>query len=226
MRDPVENCKKTIEYGGFGLSAPLRTIQRDSLASGKLQMLRSRIRCSRVRTLAWSLLLAVALAFFSEPSLCADAGPLTISVPPGFEGPTREDDNGGVTVAWIERQPASGSGTLLQVSAIDVGSSLDGITPAQRLEGATHYLLEFVRGVGQSLLSFQFGEFEHVSLAGLPAARVRWTATTSSGHPSIGVIYCVLVGHSVVSLQTRDTGTEITPAMYSAMSAIEGVHVR
>jgi hypothetical protein len=149
-----------------------------------------------------------------------------ISVPPGFEGPTQEDANGGVTVAWIERQPVPDGGTLLQVSAIDVGSSLDGITQAQRVEGASRYLLEFVRGVGQSLLNFKFGEFEHLSLAGLPASRVLWTATTASGHAAVGVIYCVLVGHSVVSLQTRDTGTEITPAMYTAMSAIEGVRVR
>jgi hypothetical protein len=165
------------------------------------------------------------LVFSCEPSFCADAGPLVISVPPGFEGPTRDDANGGVTVAWIERQPVPGGGTLLQVSAIDVGASLDGITRAQRVEGANHYLLDFLRGVGHSLENFEFGEFEQVSLAGLPAARVRWTAT-NSGHAAIGVIYCVLVGHSVVSLQTRDTGTEITPAMYSAMSAIEGARVR
>jgi len=172
-----------------------------------------------------SFLLALSLVLSCEPSYCADAGPLVISVPPGFEGPTREDANGGVTIAWIERQPAPGGGTLLQVSAIDVGSSLDGITHAQQVEGASHYLLEFVRGIGHSLENFEFGEFEQVSLAGLPAARVRWTATTS-GRAAIGVIYCVLVGHSVVSLQTRDTGTAITPAMYSAMGAIEGVRVR
>jgi hypothetical protein len=106
---------------------------------------------------------------------------------------------------------------LLQVSAIDVGTSLDGITQAQRVEGANHYLLEFVRGVGHSLENFEFGEFEQVSIAGLPAARVHWTAT-ASGQAAVGIIYCVLVGHSVVSLQTRDTGTQITPAMYSAMS--------
>lgn len=148
-----------------------------------------------------------------------------ISVPPGFEGPTREDANGGVTLAWIERQPVPGGGTLLQVSAIDVGPSLDGITQAQRVEGANHYLLEFVRGVGHSLENFEFGEFEQVSLAGLPAARVHWSAA-ASGQAAVGIIYCVLVGHSVVSLETRDTGTQITPAMYSAMSAIEGVRVR
>jgi len=180
----------------------------------------------RVRKIARSLSLAVALTFFCAPTFCADAGPLTISIPAGFEGPTHEDVDEGVNVAWIERQPGNGGATLLQVSAIDVGSSLDGITQTQRLEGATRYLLQFLRGVAEPLLSFEFGEFEHVSLAGLPAARVRWTATTASGRPAIGVIYCVLVGHSVVSLQTRDAGTEFTPAMYSAIGAIEGVHVR
>jgi hypothetical protein len=160
-----------------------------------------------------------------QRSFCADAGPLVISVPPGFEGPTREDANGGVTVAWIERQPVPGGGTLLQVSAIDVGTSLDGITQAQRVEAANHYLMEFVRGVGHSLENFEFGEFEQVSLAGLPAARVHWSAN-ASGQAAIGIIYCVLVGHSVVSLETRDTGKQITPAMYSAISAIEGVRVR
>jgi hypothetical protein len=180
---------------------------------------------SSVCRLVASFLLALSLVFSCEPSFCADAGPLVISVPSGFEGPTREDVNGGVTIAWIERQPVPGGGTLLQVSAIDVGSSLDGITHAQQVEGANHYLLEFVRGVGHPLENFEFGEFEQLSLAGLPAARVRWTATTA-GHAAIGVIYCVLVGHSVVSLQTQDAGTEITPAMYSAMGAIEGVRVR
>lgn len=163
--------------------------------------------------------------FSGEPSFCADAGPLVISVPTGFEGPTREDANGGTTVAWIERQPVPGGGTLLQISAIDVGASLDGITQAQRVEGANHYLLEFVRGVGHSLEDFRFGEFEQTSLAGLPAARVYWSGS-ASGHAAVGVIYCVLVGHSVVSLQTRDAGTEITPAMYAAMGAIEGARVR
>jgi hypothetical protein len=116
-------------------------------------------------------------------------------------------------------------GTLLQVSAIDVGSSLDGITAAQRAEGARHYLLEFVGGIGQRRSNFEVGDIDEVSLAGLPAARVRWTGTVD-GHDAIGVMYCVLVGHSVVSLHTQDLGSAITPTMYSAMSAIEKVHVR
>jgi hypothetical protein len=180
----------------------------------------------RVHKIVGFPLLVIALLLSCEPAFCADVGPLAITVPPAFQGPTQENAGGGVTAVWIERQPVIGAGTLLQVSAIDVGASLAGITEAQRLEGATRYLLEFVRGVGEPLLKFQFGEFEHVSLAGVPAARTRWTATTTTGQAVIGVIYCVLVGHSVVSLQTRDTGADITPGMYVAIGAIEGVRVR
>ncbi|HTV97839.1 MAG TPA: hypothetical protein VME42_17720 [Steroidobacteraceae bacterium] len=160
-----------------------------------------------------------------EPASCADAGPLAISVPAGFDGPVRSDADGGETTAWIEHRPASQGGTLLQVSAIDVGTSFDGIDRAQRAAGTNHYLMEFVRGIGERLDDFEFGEFEPVSLAGLPAARARWTATIS-GSAAIGVVYCVLVRHWVVSLQTQDVGTAITPGMYSAMSAIEGARLR
>jgi hypothetical protein len=130
-----------------------------------------------------------------------------------------------VTVGWVKQQPASEGSTLLQVSAIDIGSSLDGITPAQRTEATAHYLLEFVKGIGQRLEKFQYGDIDQESLAGLPAARVRWTGTVS-GKATVGVMYCVLVHHSVVSLQTQDVGAEITPAMYTAIGAIQGVRVR
>jgi hypothetical protein len=169
--------------------------------------------------------LFVALVLLCEPSWCADAGPVIISVPEGFEGPTQSDDQGGLTLGWVKQRPASGGGTLLQISAIDLGASLDGITPAQRVEATAHYLLEFVKGIGQRVGSFQFGDIEQAPLAGLPAARVRWTGSVS-GKATIGVIYCVLVRNSVVSLQTQDVGSEVTPAMYSAIGAIEGVRVR
>jgi hypothetical protein len=178
-----------------------------------------------VRTPVAYLWLFVALVLLCEPSWCADAGPVIISVPEGFEGPTRSDEQGGVTIGWIKRHPVSEGGTLLQVSAIDVGTSLDGITPAQRIEATTHYLLEFLKGLGQRLGDFEFGGIDQASLAGLPAARVRWTGTVE-GKATIGVMYCVLVHHSVVSLQTQDVGSGITPAMYTAIGAIEGVRVR
>jgi hypothetical protein len=178
-----------------------------------------------MRPLVASLWLGVSLAFNCPGAFCADAGPLVIAVPDGFEGPIRGDAGGGMTTGWVKRRPGTAGGTLLQVSAIDVGASLDGITAAQRLEGAQHYLLEFARGIGRKLGNFELGDIEQISLAGLPAARVRWTGTLSAD-AAIGVMYCVLVGHSVVSLNTQDIGTAITPAMYVAMSAIEGARVR
>jgi hypothetical protein len=148
-----------------------------------------------------------------------------IAVPDEFEGPIRSDAAGGTTTGWVKRRPGTEGGTLLQVSAIDLGPSLEGITAAQRTEGAQHYLLEFARGLGQKLGHFAVGDIEQISLAGLPAARARWTGTLGAD-AAIGVMYCVLVGRSVVSLSTQDIGTEITPAMYGAMDAIENVRVR
>jgi hypothetical protein len=181
-----------------------------------------RLRIAPLAALLW---LAASLVLPCEPSFCVDAGPLVISVPEGFEGPILSSEDGGVTTAWVRRRPGMDGGTLLQVSAIDVGASLDGITAAQRAEGARHYLLEFVNGIGQRRGNFELGDIEPVTLAGLPAARVRWTGTVDGG-AAIGVMYCVLVGHSVVSLHTQDIGFTITPSMYSAMSAIEKVRVR
>jgi hypothetical protein len=168
--------------------------------------------------------LSILLSIPGAPAFCAEAGPLVITVPQGFDGPIRSDENG-VTIAWVKRRPASDGGTTLQVSAIDVGSSLDSIAPSERIQAASHYLMEFLKGLGQSLGHFEFGAFEQVTLAGLPAARVRWTGTVA-GHATIGIMYCVLVGHSVVSLQTQDIGSGITPEMYSAIGAIEAVRVR
>jgi hypothetical protein len=178
-----------------------------------------------LRTLVAQLWLTVVLVLLCEPSWCTNAGPFVISIPEGFEGPSRSDEDGGVTIGWVKRQPASVGGTLLQVSAIDVGASLDGISSAQRIEATAHYLMEFVKGIGQRLGDFEFGDIDQASLAGLPAARVRWTGTVK-GRATIGVMYCVLVRHSVVSLQTQDVGSELTPAMYTAIGAIEGVRVR
>jgi hypothetical protein len=168
---------------------------------------------------------SLALVLPCRPSFCADAGPLVISVPEGFDGPARSDEAGGVTYAWVKHRPVSNGGTLLQVSAIDLGMSLDAITPRQRAEAAQHYLLEFAKGIGQGLGDFKFGDIEPVTLAGSPGVRGRWTGTVG-GSPAVGVLYCVLAGHSVVSLHTQDIGSEITPAMYSAIGAIEHVRAR
>jgi hypothetical protein len=113
--------------------------------------------------------MGVLLVLPCEPSLCADAGPLVISVPEGFDGPTRTDEAGGVAIGWVKRLPGKEGGTLLQVSAVDVGASMDGITPAQRAEATRHYLLEFIGGIRLRRKDFELGDIEQVSLAGARA---------------------------------------------------------
>jgi hypothetical protein len=167
-------------------------------------------------------LLGFFLALPTRMALPADVGPLSIAVPAGFDGPTTAEKEGGVMMAWVKRQPGEGSGTLLQISVVDLGSALAGITVAQRAEGAKHYLSQFIGGVARRRDNFKLGEVEPLSLAGMPAARVQWTGGVGEIQ-AIGVMYCVLVGSSIISLHTQDAGSQITPPMKLAMAAIEGV---
>lgn len=159
------------------------------------------------------------------PTFAVDLGPLVLTVPDGFDAPASSEHDGGVTTVWTKRRPGTADTTLLQVSVLDGGAAFDEASTDDRFVGAQHYLLEFVRGVGGTEDHFQLAEIEHASLAGLPAARARWTGTVA-GKPIVGVMYCVLVGHSIVSLRTEDAGPAITPAMYGAIAAIEAVRRR
>jgi hypothetical protein len=160
-----------------------------------------------MRIAAPLVLLGFVLALSTRMALAADVGPLSITVPVGFDGPTTAEKDGG---------------TLLQISVLDQGSALAGITVAQRAEGAKHYLSQFIDGVARRRDNFKLGEVEPLSLAGMPAARVQWTGGVGEIQ-AIGVMYCVLVGTSIISLHTQDTGSQITPAMKLAMAAIEDV---
>jgi drug/metabolite transporter (DMT)-like permease len=181
---------------------------------------------ARATTAAARIALFCALGILgSGAALPADLGPVSLTVPEGFEGPEMNAEGDGLTAAWVKRPVGTVGGTLLQVSTVDLGNSLDGITAEQRVEAAKHYLLEFIKGVSQQRDSFELGTVDAVTLAGLPAARVRWTGRRGVT-PSIGVMYCVLVGHSLVNFRTQDEGSQITPAMYSAITAIEAMRVR
>lgn len=57
----------------------------------------------------------------------------------GFDGPMCGDEGGARRPQRVKHGPGADGGTVLQVSAIDVGASLDGITAAQRAEAARHY---------------------------------------------------------------------------------------
>jgi len=172
--------------------------------------------------IATPLVLLCSLLALPTGALPAEVGPLSISVPAGFDGPTTGQKEGAVMTAWVKHHPDEDGGTLLQISVVDMGAALNGITVAQRAEGAKRYLSEFIDSVARRRDNFKLDEVEPVSLAGIPAARVRWTGGVGEIQ-AIGVMYCVLVGNSVINLYTQDRGSEITPAMESAMSAIEGV---
>jgi hypothetical protein len=157
--------------------------------------------------------------------LCADVGPISIAVPPGFDGPTSGSVASADTTAWVKRHPNADVGTLLQVTTYDAGAGLAGITNAQRAEGAEKYLLDFIGGVQRKRENFKLGAVQKISLASVPAARVSWTGE-AGGMPTNGVMYCVIVGTTIVSFHTQDTGSEVTAAMQIAMKAIEGVQKR
>lgn len=160
-----------------------------------------------------------------DAAICADFGPISFTVPQGFDGPIGSGKGSAKTAAWIKRHTDAQGGTLLQVTTYDEGPELRSIGSQARAAGARKYLLEFVAGVAQQRENFQLGAVESLSLAGVPAARVRWTGTVGSA-AAIGVMYCVLVDTSIVSLHTQDMGSEITDAMKSAMAAIEAMQVR
>jgi hypothetical protein len=178
-----------------------------------------------MRTLMVLFLLFLSLVLPYGSGVCADFGPISIAVPQGFEGPLGGGKAGGMTAAWVKRHVDSEGGTLLQVTTYDEGSSLQGFSASQRADGAKKYLLDFVGGVAQRRDNFKLGAVERLSLAGLPAARVMWTGTVGNV-AGIGIMYCVLVGTTIVSFHTQDAGTALTPAMTSAMAAIEGMQVR
>jgi len=168
---------------------------------------------------------ALLLALPFAAARCADFGPISITVPQGFDGPIGGGKGSARTAAWIRRHADAQGGTLLQVTTYDGGPDLRSSGWQARAQGAKKYLLEFVAGVAQQRENFQLGEVESLSLAGEPAVRVKWTGTAGSA-TAIGVMYCVLLDTAIVSFHTQDTGSEITDAMKSAMAAIESIKVR
>lgn len=171
-----------------------------------------------------ALFCALLLVLPAAAATGADFGPISITVPEGFAGPIAGGKGSAKTAAWIRRHADAQGGTLLQVTTYEEGPELRSISWQARAQGAKKHLLEIVAGVGQQHENFKLGEVESLSLAGEPAARVRWSGTVGSA-AAIGVMYCVLIDESIVSFHTQDSGSEITAAMKSAMTAIEGMRV-
>jgi hypothetical protein len=167
-----------------------------------------------------ALVLMAASAFAASGAV----GPVTLAVPEGFVAAASQAQGNMQVAAWTKGSGATK--TLLQVSIYDFGSSAEGEPSEKDLAaGAEKYLGEFLKGIERRRTSYSQSSFEHLKLAGLPAARTTWKGLAGDT-PAIGVMYCVIVNKRlVVSLHTQDAGSEITAAMREAMRAIESMRV-
>ena len=87
-----------------------------------------------------ALLFTVSLALPFDAATCANFGPISITVPQGFDGPIGGGSGSAKTAAWIRRHADAQGGTLLQVTTYDAGPDLRSIGWQARAQGAKKYL--------------------------------------------------------------------------------------
>lgn len=150
--------------------------------------------------------------------------PLSIQVPEGFEGPISQSQGSATLVVFTRPNPDTAAKTLLQISIYDFGEKLRGLPDTARGVASERYLLQFLAGVERRRTDFKRSDPVHITLSGIPAAKVTWSGR-ADGTQAVGTMYCVIVGTQVVSFHTQDAGTEPTPAMKEAVDAIEAVKV-
>ncbi|WP_323845751.1 hypothetical protein [Microbulbifer magnicolonia] len=165
----------------------------------------------------------LAIACIFTGPVFAQSGPVTITIPSGFEGPIAASHQSGAQVnAYVKKIPGQERGTLLQITTYDFGSKLDGL-PAEKLgEAANYYLAQFLAAVQRQRESFESTEFTQVLLDGTPAARAEWHGT-SSGLKMSGTMYCAVVGSQVISLHTQGFADSPAADTKAALAAINSV---
>jgi hypothetical protein len=178
------------------------------------------------RTQALSALVAIfSLVCASRASAeTATVGPVKLDIPAGFQSAAAETRGPARMAGWVKGDATTK--TLLQITIFDGGSDFPG-TPAENAltQAADKSLGEFLKGIERRRTDYSQTPFEHLTLAGLPAARSTW-----KGHVGdidmVGVMYAVVVNNRlVVTLHTQDVGTAISPAMREAMQAFEGMRL-
>lgn len=151
---------------------------------------------------------------------------LTFSVPDGFVGPTTGAPGLGANVtAYTKPYSGTPGGTLLQISTYDFRSALEGMPEEERGNASEYYLGQFLGGVERKRTSFSASRPERLSLGGLTASRVTWTGRFN-GLSTSGVMYCLIIGTTVVSLHTQDIDGAPTGNRSAAIAAFEGLIVR
>src|SRR6188768_1639935 len=117
------------------------------------------------------------LLMFAAPLLAKDfnAGPITLPVPRGFGGPeTRPLEKGATTTGFTKPRADSKGFALLQVT-VHFGPDVASLGEAVRGAAAASYLIDFAEAIGRLRTRFQRTEPASIVLAGLPAAKLRWS---------------------------------------------------
>ncbi len=152
------------------------------------------------------------LGFVLAAALVAGAGHaepyedslLRLEIPVGFQGPVggSQDANTEI-VAFRWPYPAGDASTLLQITKYHFGSTLAEMPEVERGKAAESYLQQFLGGIARRRSSFVSSEPVRVDLDGQPGAKVSWEGL-AQGRRLTGVMYCVIVGTTVVSFHTQD----------------------
>ena len=151
---------------------------------------------------------------------------LTLDVPDGFEGPILASPGPGAKIAGFTKPYSDSSGgTLFQITTYDFRSSLEGMPEEERGNASEYYLGQFLGGVEGKRTSFSASKAERISLGGLPGSRVTWNGKFN-GTPTSGVMYCVIIGTTVVSLHTQDIDGAPPENRSAALAAFERMRVR
>jgi hypothetical protein len=198
----------------FAESAPYRNAYQGETEKGALLVVKSKLLALLFA------ILACGVAGAKEFSV----GPLRLTVPEGFQGPIRQDEGAATVVGFSKPRADARANTLLQISIYDAGEGVEPLPDAERAAAATKYLLEFLGGVERQRTGFKRTTPEVIEIDGIPAARTTWTGRISGrAVDAVGVMYCVVVGSSVISFHTQDLGSTPTSAMQDAMRAFESV---
>lgn len=148
--------------------------------------------------------LAAALAAFAGHAEPYEDPLLRLEIPPGFQGPVSgSQDASTEIVAFRWPYPAGDASTLLQITKYHFGLMLAEMPEEERGRAAQYYLQQFLGGIARRRSAFTSSEPVRVDLDGQPGAKVSWEGL-AQGRRLTGVMYCVIVGTTVVSFHTQD----------------------
>ena len=105
-----------------------------------------------------------------------------------------------------------------------MGEALRGMPKDKRGEAADFYVEQFLGGVKRRRTNFSATKPERIVLGGIPAARVKWTGNVE-GQRASGVMYCVVIGTTIVSFHTQDLEGAPPENRAAAVKAFESVVV-